>query len=267
MNAPSGIGKLDRARITAILRSIQHTVSVEEATKILGMSSNTETAKLLSRWSSKGWFSRIKRGLYVPVPLESISGEPSLEDPLIIAEKLYKPCYVGGWSAAEYWGLTEQIFRTVIVFTTLKQHKQKANIKGTTFLLHKISDNLFFGIKSIWRGQIKVLISDPTRTIIDLLNTPKAGGGTRSVTDIFVSYLNSEHKNLTLLAEYTDQFHNGAIYKRLGFLLEQYTPTEETLIALCKNNLTSGNAKLDPQINENRLVTRWHLWVPKHWNK
>ena len=41
---------------------------------------------------------------------EFINISSSLEDPLVIAEKLFSPCYVGGWSAAEYWGITEQIF-------------------------------------------------------------------------------------------------------------------------------------------------------------
>jgi predicted transcriptional regulator of viral defense system len=266
MNTPTGIGKLDRARITTLLRGTQYTVSVNEAAKILQLP-NAQAAKLLARWSNKGWFARIKRGLYVAIPLESATSDISLEDPFIIAEKIYDPCYIGGWSAAEYWGLTEQIFRTVVVFTVQKQYNQHPDIKGTKFLLSKIPESFLFGLKPIWRGQIKVLISDPSRVIIDILNIPKLGGGIRSVADIFTGYLKSEYKNLMLLAEYAKKLNNGAIYKRLGFLLEQFAPEEKELITLCNKGLSFGNAKLDPQLECNHLITRWRLWVPENWKK
>src|SRR5689334_20123614 len=103
MRKPSGIGKLDRERMTILLRGTQHTISVMEAAMLLGLPKE-HTAKILARWAGKGWISRIKRGLYIPVPLESNTSDIPLEHPWAIAEKLYHPCYIGGWSAAEYWG-------------------------------------------------------------------------------------------------------------------------------------------------------------------
>jgi len=32
-----------------------------------------------------------------------------------------------------------------------------------------------FGLKSVWRGQVKVSVSDSTRTILDMLNDPRLG--------------------------------------------------------------------------------------------
>jgi len=43
----------------------------------------------------------------VSVPLESRTADVPLEDPWLIAERLFAPCYIGGWSAAEYLDLTE----------------------------------------------------------------------------------------------------------------------------------------------------------------
>jgi len=162
---------------------------------------------------------------------------------------------------AEHWGLTEQIFRVLIVFTLQKKHDLQPNIKGCEFLLTKIPESNLFGLKSIWRGQIKVSISDPSRTIIDLLNTPKLGGGIRPVADILCNYLKSEYKNTTLLIEYAKKLNNGAVYKRLGFLLEHYAPEEKYLIEICKKSITRGNSKLDPQMEKANLATRWHLWL------
>lgn len=266
MNTLSGMGKLDRERMSAILRGIHYTVNVPEAAHILH-TSKEKAAKLLAYWASKGWFSRIQRGTYIPVPIESLTTDVALEDPWIVAEKLYQPCYIGGWSAAEYWDLTEQIFRTTAVFTIKRPRDRHPEISGTHFLLKTTPKRAMYGLKTVWRGQIKVLISDPTRTILDFLVEPKIGGGIRPVIDMFINYLKSEHKNLELLLQYAQQLNNGAVFKRLGFLLEQYDAAETKIIEACKKYLTTGNIKLDPSLETKQLVTRWRLWIPKEWSK
>lgn len=260
----TGIGKADRERLSSILRGTKGTVSVAEAAKILDLP-RIDVAKMLSRWAKKGWLSRVRRGLYIPVPLESKTADISLEDAWVVAARLYEPCYIGGWSAAEYWDLTEQIFRTVVVITTQRPRNRTPLIKGTDFLLRTVSDKTMFGLKPVWRGQVKVNISDPTRTVLDMLNDPQLGGGIRSTVDMLENYLNSEKKDLELLINYADQLSNGAVFKRLGFLLELYAPAEQLSIKKCKERLSSGNAKLDPKLSGNKLITRWRLWVSKRW--
>lgn len=70
MQQISGLGKTDRKRLASLIRGTKGTVSVRETATILEVSS-TEAAKMLARWASKGWLSRVRRGLYVLVPLES----------------------------------------------------------------------------------------------------------------------------------------------------------------------------------------------------
>lgn len=266
MKSLNGLGKADREHLSAVLRGTKGTISVAESAEILEMP-GTSAAKLLSRWAQKGWLSRVRRGLYVPVPLESRTANPPLEDAWIIADKLYSPCYIGGWSAAEYWDLTEQIFRTVIVLTTQRPRKRKPTIKGTEFLLRTVQDKTMFGLKAVWRGQLKINVSDPTRTVLDMLSDPQLGGGLRSTIDMFRNYLSSENKELRLLIKYADQLGNGAVFKRLGFLLEKYAEKEQIFIEQCRERLTTGNTKLDPALKAKKLKTRWRLWVPERWAK
>lgn len=262
----TGIGKLDRERLAAILRGTKGTVLVAQAAAILGVNPS-DAAKMLSRWHKKGWLSRVKRGIYVPVPLEASSANVSLEDPWQIAATLYAPCYIGGWSAAEHWDLTEQLFRTTVVMTQLTPRDRNPVIKGTTFLLCTVNEKKMFGLKTIWRDQVKVSVSDPTRTILDMLAEPRLGGGIRSVNDMLMNYLHSEAKNLEQLIGYADQLGNGAVFKRMGFLLEQQAPSEQSAIAQCAQRLTKGNARIDPKQPAERLVSRWRLWVPESWLK
>jgi len=134
-------------------------------------------------------------------------------------------------------------------------------------MLRTIPEKALFGLKAVWRGQVKVFISDPTRTILDILNDPVLGGGIRSTRDMFINYIRSENKNLELLIEYSERLGNGAVFKRLGFLLELVALDETAVIDQCRSKLTAGNAKLDPNLNNERLITRWRLWVPENWKR
>jgi len=266
MEILTGIGTTDRERMAAIIRGTKGTVSVGDAARILNVAS-TDAAKMLSRWSKKGWMSRIRRGLYVSVPLESRTADIPLEDPWLIVDRLFSPCYIGGWSAAEYFDLTEQIFSTIVVMTVQRPKDRRPVIKDTGFILRTILPKAMFGLKPVWRGQVKILVSDPARTLLDMLADPVFGGGIRPVKDMLVNFLQSENKNLDLLIKYSEKLGNGAVFKRLGFLLEKIAPDETRALEECRKMLTAGNAKLDPKLNNSRLVTRWRLWVPENWKE
>ena len=266
MGRIEGLGSIDRERLSAVIRETSGTVSVSDATDILKVS-RTDAAKMLARWANKGWLSRVRRGLYVPVPLESRTPDVPLEDPWLIAERLYSPCYIGGWSAAGHWNLTEQIFRTLVVMTRQRPRDRSPVMKGVSFLLRTISERSLFGLKLVWRGQVKVSVSDPTRTVLDMLSDPRLGGGLRPTVDVFRGYLRSEDSDLSLLIEYGERLGNGAVFKRLGFLLERLAPEAEDAIVACRARLTQGNAKLDTALGAGKLVTRWRLWVPETWIK
>jgi hypothetical protein len=99
MNNPSSTDKLNQKRINRLHGATNHTMTIEEATIILEISAKA-TAKLMSRWVAEGWFTRIRRGLYVPIK----QNEESLVDPWITATRISRPGYIGALSAAEYWG-------------------------------------------------------------------------------------------------------------------------------------------------------------------
>jgi predicted transcriptional regulator of viral defense system len=265
MIIPPGIGKLDRQRLTAIVRGTQHTISVTEAANILAMPKQS-VAKVLARLAIKGWLSRIKRGIYIPVSLSLESTTIALnQDPWIIAEKLYHPCYIGALNAAKHWGLTQQELSSITILTTQKYRKRNPVINGTHFSLRTASQQAMFGLQLVRRGGIKVYISNPSRTIIDFLMDPQLGGGIQNVKDMLVKYLRSEHKNVGLLLDYAKRLGNGAVIKRLGFLLEQCQSGEFNIIALCKLLKMTGNIKLDPKLGADKLVTRWCIWIPTGW--
>ncbi|MDF1655688.1 MAG: type IV toxin-antitoxin system AbiEi family antitoxin domain-containing protein [Coxiellaceae bacterium] len=263
-NTPSGLGKLERKRLSSILLSTSVTITVAEAAAILNLPRQI-AAKQLALFAKKGWLSRIRQGVYIPSSIEAETNEVIIEDPLLIAEKLFSPCYIAGWSAAEYWGLTDQIFSSTIVMTQQPQRKYQPEIQGTAFLLHLAQKKYFFGLNTIWRNNVKIQVSDQSRTIIDIMSNPALGGGIRMSVDILKNYFSSDAISTDNLIQYLAKRKNGAAYKRLGFLTEKFFPENTDLLCACKKNITSGNTTLDTTLKCDKLSTKWRVWVPENW--
>ncbi len=250
-----------RERLGKLVREGGEVLTVSGAARILG-GDNGEIAKTLARWCSQGWLSRIKRGVYVSVPVEATSTDRAIEDAWVLVPELFGPAYIGGWSAAEHWDLTEQIFRDICVFSARPVPKRNTVIHNIPFVVTHAPTEQHFGTKSIWKKETKILVSDPVKTIVDMLANPWTGGGIQHVTDCLNEFFKSTHFNPDRLVEYADRLGNGAVFKRLGFLASQNLGESHPLIDACKSRLSKGNAQLDPSLKGNRLITRWRLFVP-----
>ncbi len=250
-----------RERLGKLLREGGDVLTVENAALILEIGRG-DAAKTLARWCKQGWLSRIKRGAYIPVPVESISKDRALEDAWIVIPDLFGPAYVGGWSAAEYWELTEQIFRDICVFSTRSVAKRHQVIHNIPFVVTHIPPDQQFGTKTVWKKEKKLSVSDPSRTIADMLSNPWTGGGIEHVIDCFKHYMKSSHVNPQQLVEYAERLGNAAVFKRMGFLAERLLGEDHLLVPACKSRMSKGNAQLDPALKGDKLITFWRLFVP-----
>ena len=142
---------VSRARLAEVLRATKEVVTIEVAARTLGVDRNS-AAKLLSRWREQGWLRRIGPGVYVPVPLDLAGSEQVVEDPWVLVPTLFGASYIGGWTAAHHWDLTEQLFNETVVFTTKRTSAKHVIAQGVTFRLHHIAEKRLFGLKAIWRG-------------------------------------------------------------------------------------------------------------------
>ena len=137
-------------------------ISVADAAKALG-SSESAAAIRLARLTRRGWLRRARRGLYLVVPLEADPGQrATAEDPWVLADQLFAPCYIGGWSAAEHWGLTEQLFRSTLVVTSAAVRATNVENLGHAFRLFRVPrSRLSAGVVREWRGKERVAVSGP----------------------------------------------------------------------------------------------------------
>lgn len=265
MLSPGNVTSTPRERLATVLRAAKEVVSVDIAAQALDMDRQA-AAKTLSRWRAQGWLRRVGPGLYVPIPLDLSGSEQVLPDPWVLVPTLFGDCYVGGWTAAHHWDLTEQLFNETTILTTRRVTHREVTAQGVTFLLHQIRAERLFGLKTLWRGTTRVRISDPARTMIDMLAMPDMGGGIDHVADCLQAMHKQMPRDAANLIPYAIQYGNGVVFKRLGFLAA-HVLQDSALADACRQHLTQGYTKLDPAMDCPRLVTDWRLWVPERWRR
>jgi predicted transcriptional regulator of viral defense system len=259
LHEPAGISQTNRAYLEQLHRADGGPLSVGDASEILGLDRD-HAARLLGYLTRRGWLTRVRRGLYLPVPLDARRSGEWTADSWVVAERVFSPCYVGGWSACEHWDLTEQVFRSVLVVTARRVRHREVEMQGVAFHLTVRGPDALFGTVPIWRGQQRVSISDPTRTIVDVLDDPRLGGGIRTGFDVLREYMVSEHRDDRLLVAYGDRLGRRAVFKRLGYLIERSGIDADELLAACRERRSAGLIALDPSVKaRGRIVRRWGL--------
>jgi predicted transcriptional regulator of viral defense system len=121
-------------------------------------------------------------------------------------------------------------------------------------------DALAWGLKSDWRGDIRLRFADPARTVVDILDSPKIGGGVRHAAEVLGAYF--DENDPMVLIDYGDRLGNRAIFKRLGYMAETLELGTPDLIAACLERLSSGISSLDPDGPAGgRRIMRWGLLI------
>lgn len=96
----------------------------------------TQRYNIIKNLVKKGRVIKLNRNKYYLVPIKAKSGSWS-EHSFIIADEMMdgKDYFIGGWSAANYWRLTDQIPMRVDVYTTRRQGK--VNVLNTKIVFHR----------------------------------------------------------------------------------------------------------------------------------
>ena len=260
MNTTTRLGPQERLFLTSIAAEGKRIFHFADAVPY--WISNHQTRKAVSRLERKGWLRRLERGLYLLIPLEAgLNGNWS-EDPLVIASQLVPGGAAAYLSALHYWNMTEQVPRTVFVQTVARRNTPSSEILGVRYQFVTIKQARFFGILSQTVDGMAFNITDREKTIVDSMARPDLCGGIMLIANALGSVNEVDWYKLD---QYLERFGSGAVYKRLGYLIERLDvdiPNRHHLLTGWQERLTQGIAWLEPGGDRTGPVkTRWRIRV------
>ena len=114
--------------------------------------------------SKKKRILRLSKNKYFLVPIKAVSGKWT-DNPLILTDEMLnsRDYFIGGWYAAYYWQLTNQVPMQVDIYTTKRQGK--ATIMNKRFVFHRTTPkNLQKSvIQKIEKHTFRILGEDETK--------------------------------------------------------------------------------------------------------
>ena len=259
-SANSTLGSQERLFLTSMASRDKRIFRFQDALQY--WASERQTRKAMSRLLKKGWVKRLARGLYLLVPLEAgIDGQWS-DDPLLIGTQLVAEGAIGYWTALHYWQMTEQIPRTIFVQTKIQRKPSLEKISGLQYQFVSVKPDRFFGIQKQTSKGMSFGATDREKTLIDACSRPDLCGGIMQIAQALQSI---DVLDWEKLYEYLERFDSGAVYKRLGYLVEHLAipmPEKDKRMDAWQSKMTRGIAWLEPGgAQSGSINTRWRIRI------
>ena len=231
--------------------------TIEDARAVLG-DADVDVPKLLYRLHRKHWIKRLKRGVYLVIPLEAGPEAHWAEHEYLIAAALVEPYYLAYATALHYYGYTERSPDPITVATTRQKHP--ITIDDLTYRFIALAPHKFFGYETISLLDSEVQMAEREKAIADGLDHPKLVGGVLEAAKGL--WLGSQELDWEKLVSYTLRLQNQVAARRLGFWLERLALGCETMLSRLEGNGGHSYAPLEPSgPREGPRNSRWRLIV------
>lgn len=247
------------AFLVAELYERQKTIfSHKDVQKISGLGPKSARS-LVRRLVNHGVATRLKPGLFILVPSELGHERDYLGNPYLVAREIVggPDYYISHASAMDIHQMVTQ--PQLVVYTTTIQAIRPRFVLGTEFRFVRCKRGNIFGTIDHWVTKTgKARVSDLERTIIDGLKQSEYCGGFSEVAKGF--WMRKDDIDPEKLLEYALRLDIGAVYRRLGYLLELFKLDSPEEIKALRQKLTQSYAILDPILpNEGKFTARWRL--------
>ena len=238
----SGLSKREALALTRLAAENKTVVTVSDIKNTLDVS-REKAKKIAYNLEKKKWLDRLKRGVYLIVPLEAGEKAEYTEHEYVIASHLADPMYISYWTALNYHTLTEQVPLTVYAATTNRVPTQQ--IHNVEYKFVTVTEEKFFGYNAeLVNKTQEVQIADIQKTLVDCADHPEYCGGIIELAKA-VSNADREEVDWSIVSVYLLEVGNGAAIKRIVYLTDLFDidlPRKDEL----KEAFTAGYSKLDP---------------------
>lgn len=211
------------------------------------------------RLVERGLATRLKPGLFILVPAELGHEREYLGDPYIVAAEIAgdSDYFISHASAMDIHQMVTQ--PQLAVYTTTTRAVRPRSVLGTQFRFVRCKPEHFFGVMDHWATKTrKIRVSDLERTVIEGLRQSEYCGGFSEVAKGF--WMRRQDMDVKKLVEYALMLNIGAVYRRLGYLLELFETEETNQLELLRKKLTATYVLLDPMLPaEGKFISGWRL--------
>jgi predicted transcriptional regulator of viral defense system len=210
---------------------------------------------------------RVRRGVYVVVP-RGQTPDSVVVDPYVLASNLAPDAVVAYHGALQFHGRAHSLTRRVPFLTATKT--EALVFRGTWFVpvpvprpLRALPD-LGGGLMEKPSNGATVRVTTLERTLVDVLNAPRYGGGWE---EIWRSLESVEFFDLDAIIDYAFKLDSAVTVAKVGFYLEQHR--EELMVEDRHLERLHERAPRQPMYLERgkresgKLLSRWNLVVPE----
>lgn len=248
------------ARETALLseweRARRQRITLAELERSLGANAKV----IAKRMAKKGALERVGRGVYAIRPLRSLVRRTSWSSPVLTAHLLADEAYyLGGLWALTFHRLTTQQYTSALdAFVTKRRRARVLGHARVTFHLAG-AERFAYGITAERIEETAVKISDPARTLLDLLDYPELAGGLPAALAHVTDAL--PRVDAPLLVGHAIRGSRLSTCQRLGLLLSRAGVSERKLAPLLKHaRKTASRLSLVPgEPRRGPLNERWNV--------
>ena len=193
----------------------QRTVTLSELREKLG-ASESYARHLAHRLVTKGWFERLRPGVFQLVPADR--GREGVADthPLAAGAVLVSPYFYTFGTACTHHGLTEQVFAEV--YLACQERRRPQTIRGKRYLLVYVPAPRFFGFEEIPVLDQLVQMATIERALLDAIDRPRFAGGIAEVSGVVARA--SSRVSWNALLELARRWGSSALVQRLGYFLD-----------------------------------------------
>lgn len=193
----------------------QKTITLAELRQALGVS-EVYARKLAHGLVKKGWFERLRPGLFLLVPAGR--GREGVADmnPLAAGAVLVSPYFDSFGTACTHHGLTEQVFSEV--YLACQEHRRPETIRDKRYVFVHVPEQRFFGFEEIAVLGQAVQMATVERAVLDAIDRPRYAGGIGEVSRIVVRAVGKvSWDELIALAR---KWGSSALVQRLGYFVD-----------------------------------------------
>ena len=258
----TSLGARENEFLVTLSGSDRNIFTLREAREFWGSPHNAKIA--IHRLITKGWLASIEKGKYLIIPFEAGPSRKWTEDAAIIAAVLVQPAAIAYWSAIRHWNWTEQIPRIVYVQTTKRKSNPRRKIFGVQYEIITVAAKKFFGLAKDWRNGKHFFVTDREKTLVDCADDIDRAGSIEELAKAVKEA--AKEISWKKLNNYVERFPNGAVKKRLGFLLETFVPAipdeGKAVLTNWQKQLSAGVSPLVPSLPQRgKIVLRWRILV------